>query len=252
MDQLGLIIGNSRLHWGYFQHGKLLQCWDTPHLESPMSDGRLPTHLFPSEITQLLSETVWVYLVSVVAQQTQLWDNYSHKTVITLDDIPIHNVYSSLGSDRAICVYGAGETYGYPVLVIDAGTALTYTAVDPQRNFIGGSILPGLQLQIKALSEYTAALPDISLPNRLPSLWASSTSSAIASGIIYTTITGIAHYISNWWDQFPNGIVVLTGGDARLLQHYFQQHDPALSQKLIVDQTLMFQGIASLITQCGM
>jgi len=243
LDELGLIIGNSRLHWGYFKDGKLVQHWDTSHLDHPVSDGGLPTHLFPSAIAQLLGERVWVYLVSVVPQQSQLWDHYSHKTVITLDQIPIHNIYSTLGSDRALGVYGAGETYGYPVLVIDAGTALTYTAVDSERNFLGGAILPGLRLQLKALAEQTAALPDIALPHHLPLLWAHSTPSAIASGIIYTTISGIKHYLSHWWQQFPHGIVVFTGGDARLIQHYIQQHDPVLSQKIMVDQTLMFQGI---------
>ncbi|MFB6277222.1 MAG: pantothenate kinase [Halothece sp.] len=244
---LGLVIGNSRLHWGWFKNKKLFKTWDTPHLEKNITNQQLPTHLFPQEIVHLLPEKVWIYIVSVVSQQTKLWEHYSYKTVITLDDIPLHNLYSTLGNDRALCAYGAGETYGYPVLVIDGGTALTYTAVGGQHNFLGGAILPGLRLQLKALAQQTDALPEVSLPDRLPELWATSTTSAIASGIIHTIITGIYNYVTAWREQYSNGVVVLTGGDAVLLHSYLTQKYSALADKIRIDQTLMFQGLANLI-----
>ena len=245
MSVIFLVIGNSRLHWGWFQEGKILQSWNTSHLEKPVNT--LPTHLFPTEITQSLSETVFIYLVSVVEKQTQLWENYPHKHIITLDDIPLTNIYSTLGVDRALCAYGAGETYGYPVLVIDGGTALTYTTVGTRRNFQGGAILPGLSLQLNALTEHTAALPQVSLPPTLPQLWATSTSSAIESGVIHTVTAGIYDYVSHWWRDFSDGVVILTGGDAILLQTYLKQKYPLFSENIIVDQTIMFRGIAQLI-----
>jgi len=244
---LALVIGNSRLHWGWFQQKKLLQTWDTPHLQSPVTSQQLPTHLFPEPIQQSLPNQVSVYLLSVVAQQTNLWDNYPHKTIITLDDIPLRNVYSTLGNDRALCAYGAGETYGYPVLVIDGGTALTYTAVGHQRHFLGGAILPGLRLQLKALAQQTDALGEISLPDRLPALWETSTAGAIASGIINTTLTGLQQYITAWWDQYEDGGVILTGGDAILLEAYLKQKTPHLADKITIDQSLMFRGLANFI-----
>jgi type III pantothenate kinase len=243
---LALVIGNSRLHWGWLEKGKLVHTWNTPHLEKPVTDSQVLRHLLPAEMTRLFSGQTFVYIISVVAEQTQLWENYHPKKIITLEEIPLNNVYSTLGSDRALCAYGAGETYSYPVLVIDGGTALTYTAVDQQRNFLGGAILPGISLQLKTLAQQTSALPEITLPHTLPSLWATSTPEAIASGIIYTTVAGIYNYVTSWWQQFPNGVVVLTGGDATLLQRYLQQSYPSLADKIVLDQTLMFQGIAHL------
>lgn len=242
---LALIIGNSRLHWGCFYQNQLLQTWHSPYLEQPVIG--LPTHLFPADVAQLLAEPVSVYLVSVVAEQTKLWETYPHKIIITREEIPLRNTYATLGSDRALCAYGAGETYGYPVLVIDGGTALTYTAVGKQRDFLGGAILPGLRLQLRALGQQTAALPEITVPNTLPPLWASATVSAIASGIIHTLISGIDHYVTAWRKKQSDAVVILTGGDAIRLHRYLQENDPALSQQIIVDQNLMFHGMAHLI-----
>jgi type III pantothenate kinase len=204
----------------------------------------LPTHLFPADVAQLLSEPVSVYLVSVVAEQTKLWEAYPDQIIITRKDIPLRNTYATLGNDRALCAYGAGETYGYPVLVIDAGTALTYTAVGKQRDFLGGAILPGLRLQLRALGQQTAALPEITLPDELPPLWAMSTASAIASGTIHTLISGIHDYVTAWRKKQSDAVVVLTGGDASLLHYYLQNKYPILSQQIIIDSNLMFQGMA--------
>ncbi|AFZ42611.1 putative transcriptional acitvator, Baf family [Halothece sp. PCC 7418] len=245
MDYLALVIGNSRLHWGWLKGKQLLQTWDTPHLKKPITD--FPRDLFPKSVTESLPNKTWIYIISVVPEQTKLWQNYPDQTVITKDQIPLNNLYATLGSDRAVCAYGAGETYGYPVLVIDGGTALTYTAVGQQKDFLGGAILPGLRLQLRALNQQTAALSEASLPEILPPLWANSTDSAIASGVIYTLISGIYFYVTDWLKRSPEGQIIFTGGDAILLHHYLQEKDPTFSQKIIIDQRLMFQGIARLI-----
>ena len=93
---------------------------------------------------------------------------------------------------------GAGETYGYPVLVIDGGTALTITGIDANRRLIGGAILPGLRLQLRSLSVGTAALPEIILPQQLPPRWSNNTPDSIASGILYTVSAGISDFIQDW------------------------------------------------------
>ena len=167
--------------------------------------------------------------------------------MITLDDIPLTNTYATLGIDRALGGYGAGETYGYPILVIDGGTALTYTAVGKQRNFLGGAILPGLRLQLRTLNQNTDALPEVSLPDKLPQLWGKETKSAIASGVIYTIVSSINHYLTAWWEQFPEGRVILTGGDGMLLQQFLREKYAIPVTKIPVDQTLIFQGMAKLI-----
>ena len=242
---LGLVIGNSRLHWAWFSDDSLMQAWDTPHLLEPV-DSVVSLYQIISlhhDITN--TDSIPVYLASVVPSQTALWRNYPQLRQITLSDLPLLNTYATLGIDRALAVYGAGETYNYPCLVIDGGTALTFTAVDRDCALVGGAILPGLRSQFQNLHSQTAALPDVSLPTSLPSRWASDTKSAIASGIIHTTIAGIQSYITSYLDQFRDSAIILTGGDSKRIFQYLQTLYPKISQSILIDLYLGFWGLKS-------
>lgn len=233
---LALTIGNSRLHWAKFSGAKLIEAWDTERLGS--GDERLASGEW---------KKLPLYIASVVPAETIFWQNFSNVKVINRDQIPLKGIYSSLGIDRALAVLGAGATSGWPVLVIDGGTALTLTGADEQHQLIGGAIFPGLKLQIKSLADGTAALPEIQLSNQLPSRWALDTKSAIQSGIVYTVLAGIANYMQAWWREFPKGQVVLTGGDRTLLFSYLESLFPDLAKKTKVDPHLIFWGIRDLV-----
>lgn len=260
-----LMIGNSRLHWAWFVGSTLQEAWDTNHLSvsqvqqltRPWASGIMPGEIFPSQLVSRHSpdSQLPLYLASVVPAQTKLWQTYLATQVITLEDVPLSGLYPTLGIDRALALLGAGETYGYPILVIDAGTALTFTGVNSHRHLIGGAILPGLGLQLKSLTQQTATLPSTQLPLQLPTRWAVQTSTAIESGVLYTILAGIRDFITDWRRQFPESPVVLTGGDSGLLLHYLQTltsstllNDPeAEAQKVISDSHLIFWGISFIV-----
>lgn len=233
-EWLALIIGNSRLHWGWFEQDHLKKIWHTPHLTTVLS-----------EIEQ--RSDIPLYLASVVPAQTTFCQNYPDTTVITLEQIPLKQLYPTLGIDRALAALGAGERYGYPCLVIDGGTALTFTGIDAEQNLLGGAILPGLRLQFQSLSTQTAALPDVVLPQQLPPLWANTTPDAIQSGIIYTTIAGVQFFINDWLKQFPDAAILITGGDGLMLFNYLRILFPDLSQQIHLDVNLVFWGMQSLV-----
>jgi type III pantothenate kinase len=242
---LAVAIGNSRLHWAWFRGRDLVATGDREYLEI---DRSLLQQILPEELLVLAknSDLLPIYLASVVPQQTALWQNYPSLREITLTDIPLHNLYPTLGIDRALAVWGAGEIYGYPCLVIDGGTALTFTGVDGDRFLIGGAILPGLGLQLSCLAQKTAALPQITLDIALPQRWALNTSEAIASGIIYSTLAGIKDFILDWLDRFPQSSIAFTGGDAELLQQYLSFYFPQLASQIKLDRQLIFYGMAFL------
>jgi len=58
---------------------------------------------------------------------------------------PEQGLYPTMGVDRAAALYGARVHYGMPALVIDGGTAMTYSAIDGKGNIVGGGISPGVQ-----------------------------------------------------------------------------------------------------------
>jgi pantothenate kinase type III len=68
-------------------------------------------------------------------------------------------VYPGMGIDRLANLRAASTFYPYPVMVIDGGTALTYTAADAKGKIVGGGIFPGFASIYRALFDYTGALP---------------------------------------------------------------------------------------------
>ena len=253
-SSLALMIGNSRLHWAHFVDDTLQEAWNTNHLSAETQDPL-------SAISQLIAEKISplkqilqqsetqtpipLYLASVVPDQTKLWQTYPAAKIITLEHLPLLGLYPTLGIDRALAVLGAGETFGYPVLVIDAGTAMTFSGADIHKQLIGGAILPGLNLQLQSLAQKTAALPITKLPQKLPQRWAKDTLTAIESGIVYTVLAGIRDFITDWRRQFPDSKIALTGGDSEILNSYIQDQFPEIAPQIISDHNLIFWGIQS-------
>ncbi len=242
IEWLALVIGNSHLHWGYFKNGFLHSCWDTHYYYKPINKLILPSEVLLANIPENLP----LIVASVVPKQTSIWKEYYGVNIIKLSDIPVKNLYSNIGIDRALAVLGAGATYSFPCLVIDAGTALTFTGVDQNSALIGGAILPGLKLQFDSLSSKIETLPNVNLPKKLPCRWSRSTIGAIKSGIIYTIISGIKIFIDNWLINYPNSHIILTGGDSITLYNYFIEKDSNNFRKLKVDRNLIFWGIKSI------
>jgi type III pantothenate kinase len=135
------------------------------------------------------------------------------------------------------------------MLVIDAGTALTFTGADDNQCLVGGAILPGLGLQFATLGQKTGQLPLVETPNSasLPTRFALNTPEAIQSGVIYTLIAGVKDFIEAWWCLFPEGRIAIKGGDRTLLFNYLQTLYPAIATRLIVEPNLTFWGMRKIV-----
>jgi type III pantothenate kinase len=259
-DWLALSIGNSRLHWAWFTGTQLQQAWDTDHLDA-FAIQRLIINQFNFHRCQLIDRNIampqWedmpdLWIVSVVPHQTQFWQQYLRSRLVTLDEIPMDS-YSTLGSDRAVAVWGATQLTHSSALVIDCGTAMTFTGAIPhpadsnRATLIGGAILPGLQLQLKSLGQSTAALPTLDPQDlQLPTRWATNTPDSISSGVLYSVASSLNSYIQDWLTQYPTSPILLTGGDANAIYTLIQQYLPVLTPHLRREPHLAFSSIATL------
>ncbi|MEM1171706.1 MAG: pantothenate kinase [Cyanobacteria bacterium P01_H01_bin.35] len=252
---LGLMIGNSRLHFGYFVGAKLQNTWDNHHLQEKVIKSNIIEEM--EELLKSILETeninfnygMPLLIASVVPEQTTLWQTYPESDMITLDKLPLQELYPTLGIDRALAVLGAGTNLGWPILVIDAGTAITFTGADVQKQIMGGAILPGLRLQLSSLAKGTAMLPSIDIPVELPPRWAKQTSTAIQSGVIYTVLAGMKNYVVSWLEKFPDSKIVLTGGDRRILLSHFTTLFPELAATFIDAPDVIFWGMSKMWQQ---
>ena len=130
--------------------------------------------------------------------------------------IPITNRYKtpgSLGSDRIAAAIGASSLKpDKDLLIIDAGTCITYEVIDAQGNYWGGNIAPGMQMRLHALHEHTARLPLVSAEGPVPGM-GYDTETAIRSGVLRGMKYEIEGYIKSMRAKYPKLLVFLTGGD---------------------------------------
>jgi type III pantothenate kinase len=118
----------------------------------------------------------------------------------------------TLGKDRIAAA--AGAHYLHPegnVLVIDAGTAITYEIVEASGNYIGGNISPGLTTRFKALHQFTAKLPLVKETGQVP-LVGTSTETAIVAGVVNGIVYEMDGHIDAIRKVYPDIFVFLTGG----------------------------------------
>jgi type III pantothenate kinase len=177
----------------------------------------------------------------------QLWQNYPKAEIITLEQLPLGGLYPTLGIDRGLAVLGAGNQLGFPMLVIDAGTALTLTGVNQNRQLIGGAILPGLGLQFSCVANRTATLPQVAFPESLPQRWSLNTSEAIASGIIYSIIAGLREFIAAWCQELPHSKISITGGDRIPLMTYLNSQYPEIAGLILDTPEAIFWGMSAMV-----
>ncbi|MEO8794332.1 MAG: type III pantothenate kinase, partial [Daejeonella sp.] len=121
----------------------------------------------------------------------------------------------TLGLDRFAVVIAANAMYpNKNCLVIDAGTCITYDAVDQAGNYTGGSISPGLNMRLKAMHEQTGRLPLVKLDENFTDDEGTDTSSAILSGVVNGTFGEVLAFINTYNSRYSNLQILLCGGDA--------------------------------------
>lgn len=135
--------------------------------------------------------------------------------------VPFINRYESpqtLGVDRIALVSAAIDQYPRRnVLVVDAGTCVTYDFVDAGGVFYGGAISPGFSMRYKAMHTFTNKLPLLAPREHAPLIGA-NTSESMHSGVLCGITYEIEGYIKAYRQVYPDLTVVLTGGDAQFLR----------------------------------
>lgn len=153
--------------------------------------------------------------------------------------VPIGNKYrtpQTLGSDRLAAAVGASTLQPKKdLLIIDAGTCITYDIIDARGNYWGGNIAPGMHMRLSALHEHTAKLPLVSAEGPVPGL-GYDTETAIRSGVLRGMKYEIEGYIRSMRSKYPHLTVFLTGGDKILF-------DTAIISSIISDKYLVSRGL---------
>src|SRR5699024_8177822 len=117
-----------------------------------------------------------------------------------------------IGADRIVNAVGALEHYGSPLIIVDFGTATTHCYVNERKEYVGGTISPGIDISMEALYGKASKLPKIEM-KQPQNVIGSSTVEAMQSGVLYGfvgQVDGIARRMKEEAKQ--DVTVIATGG----------------------------------------
>ena len=153
--------------------------------------------------------------------------------------LPITIAYKSpetLGYDRVAAVVEANARFSdKDILVIDAGTALTYDFIDKTGSYYGGNISPGVKMRLQALHKFTNRLPLVDAEGEVMPL-GQTTEEAIRSGVVRGVEFEISGYIEEMRTKHPSVLVFLTGGNDF-------SFDSKLKNSIFADRFLVIKGL---------
>lgn len=149
---------------------------------------------------------------------------------------------AQLGSDLVVNSVACLNQFNPPIIIIDMGTATTISIIDKNKNYIGGTIIPGVKISLNALSSMTAQLPYISLEEPKKTI-GTNTVDCMKSGIILgnaAMIDGMIERIEE--DLGYTTTIVATGGIAN---HII----PFCKKEIIYDDNLLLKGLYVIYTK---
>ena len=168
-------------------------------------------------------------------------DHYIELTSRT--ELPIKNLYQTpetLGKDRIAGATGGISLFpGNNILVIDAGTAITFDFINKKEEYIGGNISPGLSMRYRALHQFTNQLPLLQKEDDIGML-GENTKKAIIRGVQNGIVFEMNHYIENLSLEHENLKTILTGGDSNFF-------DNKLKYPIFVESDLVLIGLNKIL-----
>ncbi len=238
---LAIDIGNSSVKFGVYDNEILVLRFTIPTVR------RQSANEINSLISNRLNRNISAIIISsVVPESNEYFQEYGEK-FYNLKPIFVDNTFDfglkikynppeTIGVDRIVVAFAAARKYGKPCIVCDFGTATTIDAVNKQREYLGGTIAPGINTLSESLFIKTSNLPRVELAKPASAI-GNSTVASIQSGIFYGYLgltEGILQRMIDELGEKPR--VIVTGGFARLIADECDLIE-------IVDENLMLDGL---------
>ncbi len=207
-------IGNSRVKTGVFKLNTLISTYS-------FSKNLLFEELKKLKNNYPIKEAI---IASVALIDSNILDKVHKLFNLTILEQSLkfpfkieYNTPKTLGVDRLALIAAAQVMYpNKNVLVIDAGTCITYDFISNKQVYYGGAIALGLKMRYKALHQQTYKLPAL-LPEFPKNIIGNTTEQSIHSGVYFGIVYEINGVISQYMSNYQKLTVVLTGGDANFL-----------------------------------
>jgi type III pantothenate kinase len=137
-----------------------------------------------------------------------------------------------VGADRVANAVAAFDLYGGPTIVVDFGTATTLDVVSARGEYLGGAIVPGIEISLDALFARAAALRRVELVEAPRRVIGKSTVESLQSGAVYGFAGQVDGLVARFEAELGPSTIVATGGLAGLIapaSTTIQHHEPWLT-----------------------
>jgi len=248
MTFLAIDIGNTRLKWSQYEAptpGARLLAHGAEFLENidKLSDG--PWASLPAPARMLGCVVAGDALKRRAEEQMELWDFSPQWVVPSAEEAGLRNGYdfpTRLGADRWVAMVGARHRVlrrdgPRPMVVVMVGTAVTVEAVDVEGTFMGGLILPGHGIMLRALESGTAGLH---VPTGDVRDFPTNTSDALTSGGTYAiagAVERMVQHVQRHCGAEP--ACIMTGGAGWKME-------PHMTRSFELVDNLIFDGLLEL------
>ncbi len=146
------------------------------------------------------------------------------------------DVPSQVGSDRIVIAVAALAEYKAPLILMDLGTATTIEVVEPENEYLGGVIFPGVKISLEALTSRAAQLPGISL-DKPKQVIGKNTIDCMRSGMMYGTAAMIDGLVERMEAELGHKCTLIaTGGMAQFII-------PLCKRDIILEKDLLLKGL---------
>jgi len=208
-------VGNTLVKLSVFQDNVLFEKFTVKH-EAFLERTKFVLNKYPIISNGIISSVGRLDRKDVAEVQ----QNIDLMVLNSETKLPFENLYKTpktLGVDRIALVCASVREYpNNNVLIIDAGTCITYDFITDKNKYLGGAISPGIRLRYRSLHNLTANLP--LLESKCPkSIIGNTTDSSIHSGVVIGVLKEIDGVIDDYKEKYPDLTVILTGGDANFL-----------------------------------
>lgn len=207
---LAIDIGNSKIKLATFSKQTLSNVFEAKSFEDAL---RIYKRVSPDRT-----------IISLVGHASEEFMTQLKNPLILSSEtkVPVKIAYQTpetLGMDRLAAVVGASVKFqGQAVLVIDAGTCITYDFLDNVGTYHGGAISPGINMKFESLHNYTFKLPLVQRDEAQLQLIGTSTKESIISGVINGTVAEIDGVIRSYQEKYSDLRIVICGGDAQFFE----------------------------------
>jgi type III pantothenate kinase len=191
-----------------------------------------------------IAATILSSVASMPVKKLQKLKELTDFTIVSAKiKTPFKNLYGTpqtLGVDRIALVVGAVVKFSEQnVLIIDAGTCITFDFVNKEAEYLGGAISPGIEMRYKSLHTFTSKLPllEIHQPNNFIG---NTTGESIHSGIVNGVIQEIEGVINQYKKEYLDLTVVLTGGNTNFLSKQ-------LKSSIFANQNFLLEGLNEIL-----